>query len=264
MAQLLPHMRSFDRPILLGFVASLLALPGMAVHAVGLNDTGQTVCYSSTGTVVLCAGAQDARYGRDAAAAAGALPKTGAGVAGFDYTKIANNGSDLAGSATLGSNPSDWACTRDNLTDLTWEVKTAGVTDLRYSGHTYSWYSSAANNGGNAGGLGANTCNGTLASYANQCNTANYVLAVNAAALCGHSDWRLPSQKELQSLANSRAGSPVIDTTYFSNTQANPYWSASNYASASGSAWYVDFNAGGSDASLKSTGRYVRLVRGGN
>ena len=242
----------------------MLALPGMAAQAVGLNDTGQTLCHSSTGAVVPCAGGQDGRYGRDAAAAAGTLPKTGAGVAGYDYTKIANNGSTLAASATLGSNSTDWACTRDNLTELTWEMKTAGVSDLRYSGHTYTWYSTAANNGGTAGSLGTNTCNGTLALYANQCNTANYVVAVNAVALCGHSDWRLPSLKELQSLANSSAGNPAIDATYFSNTQGNFYWSASNYAAGSGFAWYVDFNVGGSNVSLKSAGHYVRLVRAGN
>ncbi|MBK7470629.1 MAG: DUF1566 domain-containing protein [Betaproteobacteria bacterium] len=264
MAQLLPHMQGLDRPILLALAATVLAFPGMAARAVEVNDTGQTLCHSSTGAVVPCAGGQDGRYGRDAAAAAGALPKTGAGVAGFDYTKIANNGSDLAVSATLGSNQTDWACTRDNLTDLTWEVKTSGVTDLRYSGHTYTWYSTAANNGGTVGNLGTNTCNGTLALYANQCNTANYVLAVNAAALCGHGDWRLPSLKELQSLANSSAGNPAIDATYFSNTQGNFYWSASNYAAGSGNAWYVDFSVGGANAGLKSTGHNVRLVRGGN
>ena len=264
MARFFPHMQGHDRPILLAFAAAVLALPGMAAQAAGVNDTGQTLCHSSTGAVVPCAGGQDGRYGRDAAAAAGALPKTGAGVAGFDYTKIANNGSDLAANAALGGNPTDWACTRDNLTDLSWEVKTPGVTDLRYSGHTYTWYSTAANNGGTAGSLGTNTCNGTLALYANQCNTANYVLAVNAAGLCGHSDWRLPSLKELQSLANSRAGSPVVDTTYFSNTQGSPYWSASNYAAGSGNAWFIDFSVGGSNAGLKSTGHNVRLVRGGN
>ena len=33
------------------------------------------------------------------------------------YTKIANDGSKLPDSATLGSNPKDWACTQDNKTE---------------------------------------------------------------------------------------------------------------------------------------------------
>jgi hypothetical protein len=40
------------------------------------------------------------------------------------YTKIANDGSELPDSATLGTNPTDWACTKDNKTGLIWEVKT--------------------------------------------------------------------------------------------------------------------------------------------
>lgn len=261
MTPLLLQTQRFDR-VVEGSAATALAILGMAAHAVGLNDTGQTLCYSSTGTVVPCAGGQDGRYGRDTAAAAGALSKTGAGIAGFDYTKIANNGSDLAASATPGSNPSDWACTRDNVTGLTWEVKTAGTTHLRYNGHTYTWYSSAANNGGNAGSVGGNTCNGTLVAYGNQCNTANYVAAVNAATLCGHGDWRLPSLKELQTLANAGVGSPTIDATYFPNTQGGSYWSASNYAAGSGNAWFLDFSAGNSNLGFKSIAQYVWLVRG--
>jgi hypothetical protein len=79
---------------------------------------------------------QDCRYGRDAAAAAGVLTKTGGGAKGFDYTKIANNGTTLGAGAALGNAPTDWACTKDNITGLTWEVKTLGSTDLRFAGDT--------------------------------------------------------------------------------------------------------------------------------
>ncbi len=40
------------------------------------------------------------------------------------YTKIANDGSELSADAILGTNPKNWACTKDNKTGLTWEVKT--------------------------------------------------------------------------------------------------------------------------------------------
>ena len=50
------------------------------------------------------------------------------------YTKIANNGLRLPDSATLGTNPTDWACTKDNNTGLVWEVKTTdgGLRDMNY------------------------------------------------------------------------------------------------------------------------------------
>ena len=101
-------------------------------------------------------------------------------------------------------------------------MKTA-TAGLRNTSHTYTWYSTnAANNGGNAGSLGANTCVGTLPP-SNQCNTASYVAAVNAAALCGQSDWRLPTPKELLSLVNFGAFNLLIDTSYFPNTQPDLY-----------------------------------------
>lgn len=251
------------------FLFSLLfaAAPAHAATVVPLNDTGQTLCYNSAGTAVSCATvADDGRYGRDAANTAGQISKTGAGTKGFDFTKIANDGTALGAGAALGVNPTDWACTRDNVTGLTWEVKTATATDLRYSAHTYTWYSTdAASNGGNAGSTGSNTCNATLPG--NLCNTQAFVAAVNAAALCGYSDWRLPSLRELQSLVDfsvpATGVAPTIDATYFPNTQISVFWSANNYSSVPADAWYVYFYYGYSGAGNKANSNYVRLVRGG-
>ena len=134
---------------------------------------------------------QDARFGRDAAAAAGQLTKIGAGDGGFDFSKIANNGTTLAAGVALGGAATDWACSKDNVTGLTWEVKT--TSGLRSSVHSYSWYSLAASNGGNPGDVGIDTCSGTLSAYSNECNTQNFIMAVNAASLCGAGNWRLPT-----------------------------------------------------------------------
>lgn len=269
-------MTRFSRTLLL----ALLLGAGTTAHAgvppppatvVPLNDTGQTLCYDSTGTAVSCATvADDGRYGRDAANTAGALTKTGAGTKGFDFTKIANDGTTLpAGATPRGAAATDWACTQDNVTGLTWEVKIAstgiGLSDFV---HTYTWYSAdAASNGGNAGNLGTNTCGSTLSAYSNQCNTANYVAAVNAAALCRFTDWRLPSLRELQSLVDfsvlAIGAAPTLDDTYFPNTPIDKFWTANNNSTTPANAWFVNFLDGNSNAADKSNIFYVRLVRGG-
>ena len=248
---------------------ALLFTASVAAHAatvVPLNDTGQTLCYPpGTGGAVSCATvADDGHYGRDAANTAGVLTKTGAGNAGFDFSKIANNGTTLAAGAALGTAATDWACTRDNVTGLTWEVKT--TSGLRSSSHTYTWYSTdAATNGGNAGSLGTDTCGGTLSAYSNQCNTANYVAAVNATALCGYSDWRLPSLRELQSLVDFGVpASPFIDTSYFPNTQINWYGTANTVSQTPTQLWSVPFYNTLTNPTFKAQAAlgYFRLVRG--
>jgi hypothetical protein len=255
-------------------LALLLAI-GATAHAAGLPDTGQDTCYdnsaadsvaaSNPASIARDAGThprQDCRYGRDAAAAAGVLTKTGAGAKGFDYTKIANNGTVLAAGAALGSAATDWACTRDNVTGLTWEVKVNDNTQLRHNGHTYTWYSTdGATNGGNPGNTGTNTCNATLPS--NLCNTQAFVTAVNAAALCTYVDWRMPTQRELLTLVYADGSSPSIDPTYFPNTPASGFWSGSTYVPGPSLAWFVFFDGGLTDTFSKAGSLHARLVRGG-
>ena len=262
-------MTRFPRTLLLP-----LLVAAISVHAAGLPDTGQDTCYNDAGadaaSIANDAGShprQDCRYGRDPAAAAGVLTKTGAGAKGFDYTKIANNGSTLAADATLGESSTDWACTKDNITGLTWEVKAALGNNLRYAGHTYAWFNAdGGTNGGNVGSAGGNTCNGTLPG--NECNTQAFVAAVNAAALCTYADWRLPTRRELQTLVYADGSNPSIDPTYFPNTPASStvfsfFWSGSSYVPIPLRAWAVLFLDGYTDAIDKSLDAYVRLVRGG-
>jgi len=262
-----------------GLLAGMVVGLGGAVFATGLNDTGQTTCYDDTGAVSpepITHPRQDCTVGRDAAAAAGVLPKTGAGSKGFDYTKIANNGSVLPANATLGPNPDQWACTRDNLTGLTWEVKTDDVSfgyrGLRDKGWIYTWYDDihTDNNGGYPGVKGSNTCNGTLPN--NECNTQAYVAAVNAADLCGHSDWRVPNVKELQGLMDygisrpDSTSSASVDSAYFPNTVVSFYWSSltiANLLPTKDYAWIFEFGYGSASEQRKANYAAVQLVRGG-
>jgi len=205
-------------------------------RAVGLSDTGQDFCYNGAGGLASCTEAnsgdayssyprQDGRFGRDAKATAGTLTKVGGGAAGFDYTKVSNSGTDLPASAILGAAPSDWACTRDNVTGLTWEVKVADG-GLRDWTSLYMWHSDdTATNGGYPGALHYNyypynppggECKYTL----QDCNTATFVAAVNSAKLCSHADWRLPSYRELLTLVHYGASAPAVEANYFPNTAA--------------------------------------------
>ena len=242
-----------------------------ASAASGLNDTGQTQCYDAAYSAVACSAAvggdngvnprQDARYGRDAKAAAGLLSKIGAGTAGFDFTKISNGGNALAVSASLGSAITDWACTRDNVTGLMWEIKSA-TAGLRSKSRGYSWYSTdSTRNGGNAGTVGTDTCGGTLGNFGNQCNTQNYLNAVNAMALCGANDWRLPTQVELESIAVDYASGATVDADYFPNPFSIFQWTASTYAPDPSGAWVVRLYGGDSYPHLKSEQWPIRLVR---
>ena len=196
-----------------------------------------------------------------AANAAGVPTKTGVGTKAFDFSKIANNGTTLAAGAALGTAATDWACTKDNITGLTWEVKT--TSGLRSSASTYTWYSTdAASNGGNAGVANGGTCTGS------NCDTQSFVAAVNAGALCGYSDWRLPNLKDLQTLVDSSAvaGSATLDTTYFPNTSLKAYWTANTIESPpllGRYAWAVNFGTGRTQMNYtKLAKNYVYLVRG--
>ena len=113
----------------------------VAAQTKPLNDTGINFCGgASSGNNSPCLGAdpagQDRNYGRDGAARMGALPAKIGGSAGavdgspngFDFTKIANNGTTLLPGAGLGTAATDWACTRDNVTGLIWEVKTTSIS----------------------------------------------------------------------------------------------------------------------------------------
>lgn len=249
------------KPIMRRFPLALLAALSLAsaTHAAPLNDTGIGFCGNDYNNTANCAAVsadggthprQDARYGRDAAAAAG-MPKIGGGGKGFDFSKIANDGTVLGAAAVLGAGVKDWACTRDNVTGLIWEVK--ATTGLRGQSHTYTWYDSKpATNGGGIGTPSGGACFAT-----GRCDTEKFAADVNAAGLCGASDWRMPKVKELEGIADLGRNKPAIDPTYFPNTSSWYFWSGSP------GAWGVDFGYGGAYRFDRSYYYGVRLVRGG-
>lgn len=233
-------MTRFPRTLLL----VLLLAASLPLHAAGptglLNDTGQDTCYDGA-SLVACTPAnsgdaaanprQDGRFGRDAAAVAGTLTKTGAGAAGFDYIRVCMSG-ELAGQGACPANPAQgtsanqWACTKDNVTNLIWSLDSP----------IYNWTDA----------------------------TTTYPTAMNATNRCGfNTDWRLPTRRELLSIVHNGAWSPAIDSAYFPGTASNWYWSADTYAPGPAFAWFVYFYDGNTNVDNKSNSFYVRLVRSG-
>jgi Protein of unknown function (DUF1566) len=164
-----------------------------------INDTGQANCYATSNPfqpLSNCTGSgQDGEYGRDFT-----NPNSGDGGYGFSFVKVCNSGFDRGVGTCQSPLPApgpglnDWACTRDNVTGLLWEVKT-----ISNAADTFSY----AGDFPGAGLIG----------------TDNLVASANAAVLCGATNWRLPSYNELMTLAHYGISSPPrIDHNFFPNT----------------------------------------------
>ncbi|MEE8147756.1 MAG: DUF1566 domain-containing protein [Longimicrobiales bacterium] len=94
------------------------------------------------------------------------------------------------------------------------------------------------------------------------------------APFAGHTDWRVPNLRELQSLvdlAPSPTVDPAFDTgcvpsctvTSCSCTPPSFYWSSSTFAISPTLAWTVVFSSGVGAVQPKSMNLFVRAVRGG-
>lgn len=230
-----------------------------------LNDTGVTA-QATTDVVVQTQqnayAGQDGQRGADVVAREGLLEKAGAGDAGFDFTKVNDNGDEQD------DNASDWSCVRDNTTGLVWEVKSTqgGLHDAQ---HTYGWYQEE-NNGGVNGSLNpaAASCSIT------NCNTNALIGEVNREGLCGFYDWRLPTHQELMSLLHfGKDNTQMVDEVYFPNTGSMteaPLWYWTSRPGADGvtndaaqNAVAIDFATGVDNFLKKDRAIRVRLVRAG-
>ena len=249
---------------------------GQALNDTGVSLSGADNSVNASTCDSTHPSAQDCHHGRDAGALSGQLSKVGASAStsnGFDYTKVCNSG-ELAGQGTcpsdpiLGNGTNDWACTRDNVTGLIWEVKT--TSGLRDADYLYTWFNPHSPDGD----PGAENSSIDDCHTAVRCDTTKFVEEVNAAGLCGARDWRLPTVQELGGLVDmgQPAGEPAIDPVYFPHTPLMPFWSSTPFANAAlgggvPSAWFVDFDhdsaCGGDCFADRVLPMSVRLVRSG-
>ena len=88
-------------------------------------------------------------------------------------------------------------------------------------------------------------------------------LASAAADATDGGGWRLPNQKELESIVETCGSAAAINLAVFPATAAATYWSGSTFVTTTANARVVDFNLGATTHDVKSASYAVRLVRGG-
>jgi hypothetical protein len=154
-------------------------------------------------------------------------------------------------------------CVKDDVTGLMWEGKAA--SGIRAGSNTYTNYDNTAlpqklN--------GYSLVNPSQADIDATSNATGYKNQVNSSALCGYSDWRLPTVDELESLVNnssvseSGAGLTTLNSIWFPNTLKASFHTATNAFSGPENAWQVHFGTNRVDSSNRFFSQAIRLVRG--
>lgn len=168
-------------------------------------DTGQTKCYNAK-VEIPCPAPGEPFHGQDA-----------------QYQGPARSYTDL-GNGTV----------RDNVTGLVWEKKTSMDNVSNYSNphdadNEYTWCDpNPGTNGGRQGTCGDH-------------DTQDFIDQLNNTNFGGHNDWRLPTVKELATLADLGRFYPAIDPVFAATTWHDLYWSSTTVASNSAIAWHVYF-----------------------
>jgi hypothetical protein len=133
---------------------------------------------------------------------------------------------------------------RDKRTGLIWEVKCAsGCGGLHDVDNTYRW-----------------SGDGTQETIWDWLDAIN---AEGGSGYAGHKDWRIPNERELQSLVDFGRSAPAIDAI-FNPTSPSAYWSSTTDADDASVAWFVHFVGGSADIfDKRANSLFVRAVRGG-
>jgi hypothetical protein len=92
----------------------------------------------------------------------------------------------------------------------------------------------------------------------------DFINALNRRKYLGHSDWRLPGVREMESLTNIQADLAAwLNSQGFTNVQKDDYWTSGTYAAYPRCAWSVGMYSGIVAGRDKTDGSYIWPVRGG-
>lgn len=182
-----------------------------------------------------------------------------------------SSGFGLVPNASGGSYPQT-DCVRDYSTGLTWEAKHPANSSLHYVGRTYTNLDSISKLQIYTSSIGSGSPRmPTIAELNASTNSIGFANATNATSLCGFTDWRVPTQQELETLA--RSSSNGTDTTWLPLNAVGSgtgYWSSTPYSPGSsddGLAISVLFSSftsnayAGGNTRNRGNNRLVRLVR---
>ena len=205
-------------------------------------------------SVVALLGAMALLAGTPAAGAGCKFPATGQMTCwdssgnGIDCAGTGQDGDIQAGKPLRYKDNGDGTIT-DKVTGLMWEKKDDNNTDpLHDMDTTYTWDNAFA----------------------------GHVAGLNTAHFAGHTDWRLPNMKELQSIVDWEMVTPAVDPVFDTDCAASctvlicsctpassGYWSSSTDAGTPTFAFGVGFNFGSVLNPGKGSSLFVRAVRGG-
>jgi len=143
-----------------------------------------------------------------------------------------------------------WKCVKDQKTSLIWQIHSYDET-LLDGKCSFSWF---VNNVGFSD-------RGSCFTKTSKSDTQDIIDYANKIRLCGHTNWRLPTLKELQSLVYTKGlySEPKTEVDFFPRAKKDIYWSSDINSSITG-AKVIDFKTGKVyDLSLENVAR-VRLV----
>lgn len=247
----------------------------------GINDTGITDCADATSNQLNCGlslfPGQDGDHGRDVAASSSEFRKQGAGESAFDFSLIDENGDQIPW-AESGQSDSDAiseaSCIRDNVTGLIWEIKQS--SGIRAHSSTYTWFNTTGSAGGTTGTQNSTEAQCEQNTTLTSCDTQAYQNEINRLQLCGGSDWRLPTVRELISILNfsrpvdklARSANGDIlwpehaktDTAYWTQTSAL-FGVSDEDGPVALRAWGVNLSTANEASFAKETPLHLILVR---
>ena len=265
-------------------ISSDAMLDVMEPPAITVQPTAQTITADNTATFTVTATGTSLSYQwkkagtniPNATSSSYTTPAMSTGGSGVDYSVEVRNGvgTVTSSNARLTVNKSTSTgyslvahagggtyditeCVKENSTGLIWEGKTNSGT--RAGGKTYTNYDDPTKE--QLPGR-----NPTQAEIDATDNSIGYRTLVNNSALCGYTDWRMPTREELKGILLP-GQTPMYDASWFLNSQREKYWSSSLYFfggvenELTASAWRVDFGNATENIAYRSNYLFVRLVR---